>query len=101
MKKKFEIQYLEIAKNDLEQIFDYILRDNPGIALDILDEIDSKVSNLAVFPDMGRVPKNDKVKALGYRVLMINKYLIFYVIKENIIEIHRVLHSSRDYNNLL
>ena len=101
MKKKYEIQYLEIAKNDLEDIFDYILKDNPNSASEILNEIDDTVSKLADFPELGKKPKDDKLKAFGYRVLVIEKYLIFYIITEKILEIHRILHSSRDFNNLL
>jgi len=101
MKKKYEIQYLEIAKNDLDLIFEYILNDNPSSAIEILNEIDDNVSKLAVFPKLGKLPKDDKLKATGYRILVINNYLVFYVITEDFVEIHRVLHSSRDYNNLL
>ena len=101
MKKKYEIQYLEIAKNDLDQIFEYILKDNPSSAIEILNEIDDAVSKLTVFPELGTQPKDDKLKAFGYRILVINNYLVFYIIKEKFVEIHRVLHSNRDYNNLL
>jgi len=101
MKKKYEIQYLEIAKNDLDQIFEYILKDNPSSALEVLNEIDDAVSKLEFFPELGKQPKDDKLKAFGYRILVINNYLVFYIIKEKFVEIHRVLHSSREYNNLL
>ena len=101
MKKKYEIQYLEIAKDDLDQIFEYILNDYPNRALEILNEIDDSVSKLAVFPKLGKLPKDDKLKAIGYRILVINNYLVFYVITDTFVEIHRILHSSRDYNNLL
>ena len=101
MKKKYEIQYLEIAKNDLDQIFEYILKDNPSSALEILNEIDDTVSKLVNFPELGKQPRDDKLKAFGYRILIINNYLVFYIITEKSVEIHRVLHSSRDYVNLL
>ncbi len=101
MKKKYELQYLKIAKNDLDQIFDYILRDNQTKALEILDEIDDKVSKLANFPELGKQPEDEKLKTFGYRVLVIRNYLVFYIITGNIIEIHRILHSSLDYINLL
>ena len=101
MKQKYEIQYLEIAKNDLDQIFEYILKDNPSSALKILNEIDDAISKLKVFPKLGKQPKDEKLKAFGYRILVINNYPVFYIITEKLVEIHRVLHSSRDYNNLL
>jgi len=101
MKNRFKIHYLEISKNDLDQIFDYILKDSPANALKILDEIDEGISKLSQFPELGRQPKDDKLKAFGYRILILSNYLIFYIVKEDIIEIHRILHGSRDYQNIL
>ena len=101
MKNKYKIHYLEISKNDLDQIFEYILRDNPASALKILDEIDEGITQLSQFPKLGKLPKDDKLKAFGYRVLIVANYLVFYIIKEDIIEIHRILHGSRDYQNIL
>ena len=101
MKNKFKILYLEISKNDLDQIIEYLLRDNPASALKILDEIDEGISKLSQFPEIGRLPKDDKLKAFGYRVLIVASYLVFYIIKEDIVEIHRILHGSRDYRYIL
>ena len=101
MTNKYQVIYLAIAKQDLDQIFDYILRDNPNAALQLLDDIDQKISQLRNFPEIGRIPKDNKLKNLGYRILIITGYLVFYIIKGQIVEIHRLLHGSRDYMNLL
>ena len=101
MKNRYKIHYLEISKNDLGQIFNYILRDNPASALKILDEIDEEITKLSQFPELGKLPKDDKLKAFGYRVLIVANCLVFYIIKEDIIEIHRILHGSRDYHSIL
>ena len=101
MTKRYEIEYLEIANSDLGEIFDYIMRDNPNSATILLDEIDASISNLADFPELGIQPKDGKLKALGYRILIVSKYLVFYIIRENVIEVHRILHGSRNYNYLV
>ncbi len=95
------IEYLPAAQTDLEEIFAYILNDDPAAAAKFLDRIDSVISKLAQFPLMGRVPKDPRLQHLGYRILVVDNYLVFYVIKDQVVEIRRVLHGSRRYSFLL
>ncbi len=101
MNDNFEIDYLPIARQDLEEILAYIMKDNKDAALGLLDEIDEKISQLARFPYLGVVPKDELLEKLGYRMLIIRQYLVFYVIKDNIVEIRRLLHGHRRYDFFL
>jgi len=101
MKKKHKIRYLPIAQQDLFDIFDYIKEDNPSAAKSFINKIDKSISKLEAFPQMSVVPKDDRLEMLGYRMLVIDSYLVFYVIKENIVEIRRIIHGSRRYSFLL
>jgi len=101
MKKKHKIKYLPIAQQDLIEIFDYIKEDNPSAAKSFIDKIDKSISKLELFPQAGVVLKDDRLEMLGYRMLVIENYLVFYVIKENIVEIRRIIHGSRRYSFLL
>ena len=56
MKDSFQIRYLKTAERDLDDIFDYILRDNPTAAADLLDQFDKAISNLSQNPKMGVIP---------------------------------------------
>jgi toxin ParE1/3/4 len=97
----FEVHYLPSAINDLDEIIDYIKIDSPKAALRILNEIDESIDNLSRFPMVGIIPKDKRLKRLGYRILIVNNYLVFYTIKDIKIEIRRILHSKRDYKFLL
>lgn len=101
MNKNLKIEYLPIARQDLEEILAYIMKDNKDVALGLLDEIDQKISKLAQFPYIGAVPKDERLEKLGYRMLVIRQYLVFYVNKDNIIEIRSILHGHRRYDFLL
>ena len=101
MKKKHKIKYLPIAQQDLIEIFDYIKEDNPSAAKSFINKIDKSISKLEAFPQIGVVPKDDRLEMLGYRMLVIDNYLVFYVIKENMIEIRRIIHGSRRFSFLL
>jgi len=101
MSKKYKIEYLPIAKEDLIDILDYIKKDNPTAAANFIEKIDKAISKLELFPLIGTKPKDERLQMLGYRMLVIENYLAFYVIKENIVEIRRIIHGSRRYSFLL
>ncbi len=101
MSALFEIRYLKTAENDLESIFDYIMKDSPRAAASILEKFDKSISGLAQNPKLGVIPKDVRLKRLGYRMLIIGRYLVFYVVKGNTVQIRRVIHGARRYSHLL
>lgn len=101
MSKKYRVQYLPVAQQDLINILEYISKDNPPAALKPIDEIDEEVSKLEDFPLMGVTPKDLRLKSLNYKMLIVDNYLVFYVIKDDIVEIRRIIHGTRKYNFLV
>lgn len=101
MSRPYEIRYLRTAEGDLEDIFDYLVRDNPSAASATLDKFDHAISRLAQNPGLGVVPKDGRLKNLGYRMLIIGDYLVFYVVKARTVQIRRILHGARNYQFLL
>jgi plasmid stabilization system protein ParE len=67
MSGPFEIRYLSPAENDLDNIFDYIMKDNPSAAVSLLEKFDYSISQLAINPENRIVPKDYRLKELGYR----------------------------------
>jgi plasmid stabilization system protein ParE len=49
----------------LDDIFDYILQDNPSAARSLLDKFDHSISQLTPNPEIGVIPKDDRLKKLG------------------------------------
>ena len=94
MDKRFLIEYLPIAENDLTEILEYIQIDNPTVALIFIDEIDRAISKLAFFPFIGPVPKDPRLIHLNYRMLVVGSYIVFYVVLEDVVEIRRMLHAK-------
>lgn len=101
MSKKYKLEYLPIAQEDLFDIFEYVKKDKPNAAANFIVKIDKFISQLKSFPFMGTIPKDDRLQLLGYRMLVIENYLVFYVIKNNIVEIRRIIHGSRRYSFLM
>ena len=101
MSPPFEIRYLPTAEKDLNEIFDYILKDNPGAAAALLEKFDNAIVQLSHHPEMGVVPGDERLSRLGYRMLVIEKYLVFYVVKPKTVQIRRIIHGTRQYQFLL
>ena len=101
MKKKYRVKYLPVAQRDLAGIIEYIKTDSPASANKFLDRFDKAVVKLEGFPLMGTIPKDPRLQRLKYRILVIDSYLIFYVVKDSVVEIRRILHGKRRYSFLL
>ena len=96
-----QIRYLGTAEKDVTEIFGYVRRDNPAAAASLLDRFDSAIRQLSAQPLMGVIPKDDRIKRLGYRMLIIDNNLVFYVVKKKTVQIRRVIHGARRYAFLL
>jgi toxin ParE1/3/4 len=101
MNQKYKIEYLPAAQQDLVDILIYIKQDNPTAAYNLILAIDETISKLEDFPKRGVTPKDLRLKSLNYKMLVIDNYLVFYVIKEDIVEIRRILHGKRKYTFFL
>jgi plasmid stabilization system protein ParE len=72
MSGMYEIRYLKTAEKDLEEIFDDILSDRPTAAVLMLEKFGQSIARLGLNPKLGVVPKEVRLKDLGYRMLIID-----------------------------
>ena len=100
MPDKYVIRYLPVAVDDLLSISDWIASDSPARAASFTDKLDKRIAGLATHPFLGRIPKHEMLQAFGYRVLVIEAYLVFYKVRGHIVEIHRVIHGSRHLDDI-
>jgi len=80
MSNNFVIRYLPIAQDDLISIYDWIAQDSPRRAMSFVEEIDTRIGVLVKSPFLGRIPRHPRLKEFGYRVLILDSYLVFYKI---------------------
>ena len=88
------------AAADLEEIADYIARDNPVRAASFIAELEVKCRAVAASPDL--YPARTDL-APGLRMAVHGRYLVLYrdLAGENTVRVERVLHSARDLPRLL
>lgn len=88
-----KITLLPSAKNDLDEIWDYIAEDNLSAADRLIETFDQKLHLLAENPKLGV----ERFRlAPGLRIFPVGNYNIFYRPASNGIEVIRVLQASRD-----
>lgn len=92
---------LAIAEQDLVELVSYLAAEDPTAAAEVLDHIEARVQTLTSYPFIGRIPQASKLTALGYRVLVIDNYLVVYKVKGNTVLVHRILHGGRDLLRVL
>jgi addiction module RelE/StbE family toxin len=93
------LRWTSLAERDLEEIAAYIGQDGPAAAARVVLEIIDQVETLLPpHPAIGRAGR-----VLGTRELVIGTlpYVIPYRVRENDIEVLRVLHTSRRWPGAL
>jgi len=98
---KYQIRLLRIAEEDFTEILKFIADDNPTAAESIATKIEKNLELLSDNPHLGRIPRDEEIRNLGYRYIIVQNYIIFYTIEEKTIFIHRILHGARDYKIFL
>ena len=86
------------AKQDLRDLTHYLLQFSANAANHLLDIFEEKFRLLTDFPEMGR--RREEL-APSLRSLPVDKYVIFYRVIKNGIQIERVLSGYRDFEDVL
>jgi toxin ParE1/3/4 len=92
------------ASEDLDDCFAYMSQDNPEIALRFFDSTRLTIAQIARMPGIGSIFVNENERLQGLRkwsVKDFRKYLIFYIDRDEVVEIVRILYATRDINSIL
>ena len=102
---KYKILRTDKAEEQLRKIIFYIAddSDNAEIALGYLEKIETAINRLQEFPESGSIPRYSILKKQGYRVVIIERHLVFYKIDEEdkLVIIYAIVDGRREYRNLI
>jgi len=85
------------ARNDLKQIYNYIVIDSNHYAEKVTYDIVEKSEFLQNFPQMGRmVPE---IEDPNIREVFIHSYRLIYKVLQEEIEVLALIHSKRDFTS--
>lgn len=101
--KKYNIEYSKESKQDLIGIKQYIKYNlqEPEIAKKLISKIRKEINSLNDNPEVCAIIDDDIIKKLEIRKLIVDNYIVFYRIKDNNIQIVRVMYVRRNWINLL
>lgn len=102
---KYKVLRTDKAEEQLREIIFYIADDSDSIeiALKYLDKIQHAIMQLEDFPYIGSIPKYAILRKQGYRVLIVERHLVFYKVNEDekLVTIYAIVDGRREYKNLL
>ncbi len=87
------------ADSDVDQCFEWIHSNNPAAARRFLEALDLTYATVSQMPGIGSRRYADIALMPGIRMIKVKgfeNYLLFYIEREAVIDIVRVLHSARN-----
>ena len=101
--RPYHYQFTPLAEQDLDEIFDYISFElsSPQAAEKLIDKMQAAVEQVCEFPFSCPLLGDGMLRDKGYRLLVIDNYNLFYIVRPETIVIMRVLYGGRDYGRLL
>lgn len=102
MEKKYKIKYLPLFYKDLDKIINYIMYqlDNEIASNNFVNELEKEIEKRAYNPDSYEKYKSNRRRQYTYYKIYIKNYTVFYTVKDNIMEVRRILYSRRNFDKL-
>jgi toxin ParE1/3/4 len=87
-----KVRFTRRAQRDLAEIYDYISQDNPTIASRFVARLIERAREIGDHPMAGRATDDPNVRVVVAPRL---RYLIFYTLAEDELQITHIRHTSR------
>ena len=102
MDKEYDIKWASPARDDINEIIDYIAKTNEIYAIKVLDKIEENVEKLKTFPAFYRiVPELEKYGHFIYREIIVDYWRVIYKIENNHVYIMLVIDGRRNLEDIL
>lgn len=100
---KYTIKYSQTYINQFSHILKYFVNTlkNKIAADDFYNEVIKEIEKRSKNPESYEKYVSIKKKKSTYYRIYIRNYTIFYTVKNNIMEVRRILYSKRNFNNLV
>ncbi|GBF10618.1 type II toxin-antitoxin system RelE/ParE family toxin [Tepidibacillus infernus] len=99
--ESYKVELLPSAYSDLDEIFDYIMIDNPQAAANMLETIIDSLRRLENYPHSGKLLHERSLIKFNFRMIIVDPYIVFYRLIDNKILVYRILHGARNYSQIL
>ena len=103
MEKKYKIKYLPLFYKDLDHITDYIKYrlKNEIAANNFVDKLEKEIKQRAFSPDSYEEYISIRNRKNTYFRIYVDNYTVFYTVRDNTMEVRRILYSRRNFDKLI
>ena len=101
MGQNYKVKLYPTAEQDLLDIINDLNTLSPEAALQYYDLLTEQIASLSSMPERCARSRDLILAAKGYRYLILKKYLMFFIVAEDTVQIHRILYGRSDYRSIL
>ena len=99
--EQYNIRIYKKAQEDLEEIVKYLNQFYTETAMKYYDLVIVEISKLTMNPKRCALVREEVLRRKGYRYLLVNNYIVFFVIKETTVQVRRILYNKQQYKTFL
>lgn len=98
-----KVIYSPLAKDDILEAVNYAAGrlHNPSAAGEMLKELDQAVQQISQFPYSCELYRSEKPLNAEIRRVPVKNYVMYYVVRQDFVEVWRFLHGRRDRAQIL
>lgn len=102
-KRRFKLRYLPLFRSDLAQIAGYIALQlhNPTAADALVNAVEAAILERASCADAFAPYPSKRQRSRPYYRIYVKNYTIYYIVIDDVMEVHRILYNKRNADNLL
>ena len=97
----YSVKLLPAAQSDLMDIMYHHDAPDSAESARNFEQFIRKFGSLTAKPASYAYAKDTQLRLRGYRILIIGNYMAFYVIKDDVVEVRRILFTRRHYEHLI
>lgn len=99
----WDIEIADAAYEDMRNIFYYIANElqSPDDARNVIRRILAEITTLNEMPNRFRSYPREPLSSKGVRVMDVGNYCVYYIAKDGVVSVGRVLYFRRDSDAVL
>ena len=99
----WDIEIADAAYEDMRNIFYYIANElqSPDDARNVIRRILAEIATLNEMPNRFRSYPHEPLSSKGVRVMDVGNYCVYYIAKDGVVSVGRVLYFRRDSDAVL
>ena len=100
--EKYELSILPLFESDMLEAITYITEvlNNPSAAERLIDETEKAIYKRLDSP-LSFPPYKSKSREMMYITVFFGNFTVFYVVKDNVMDVRRFIYSRRNIENIL